>query len=379
VRKALVAALAAVSVLACLAASSASAAPKMMIGIQDDANFLFGNPDYAFPLVKQLRVGVVRANLYWGGPHAVAKRRPAKPMDPDDPAYDWGPYDRAVFYSIQSRARVMFTIYATPSWANGGGSTNKAPTNPLDLQRFAYAAAKRYSGTFKAPDGRIIPPVRLWMAWNEPNAPAFLSPQYVRKNGKWVIQSAVNYVKICNAVYTGIHSTLLGSEKVACGATSPRGNNNPTGIRPSVSPLAFMRALKTDGLKKFDVYAHHPYYQTPSDTPASKPKVATAVTLGNINVLIAELTRLWGKKRLWITEYGYQTYPTDRIFGVTYAKQALYLKQAFAIARANPRIDMMIWFLLRDEPRIGDGWQSGLLSASGAKKPAFAAFQKLVH
>jgi hypothetical protein len=39
---------------------------------------------------------------------------------------------------------------------------------------------------------------------------------------------------------------------------------------------------------------------------------------------------------------------------------------------------MFIWFLLRDERRLAnDGWQSGLLTASGAKKPAFAAFQKL--
>jgi hypothetical protein len=348
--------------------------------MQDDAQFLFGNPDYAFPLVKQLRVGVIRANLYWGGSHAVAKRRPAKPMDPNDPAYDWGPYDRLVFYAIQSRARVLFSIFGTPGWANGGGAVNKAPTSPIDLQRFAYAAARRYSGTFKGPDGRIIPPVKLWMAWNEPNAPAFLVPQYVRKNGKWVIQSAVNYVKICNAVYNGVHGTLLSGEKVACGATNPRGNNNPSGSRSSVSPLAFMRALKTNGLKKFDAYAHHPYQQ-PNEPPTVKPKASTAVTLGNINTLIAELTRLWGPKRLWLTEYGYQTNPPDRVFGVTPAKQALYLKQAFSIAKANPRIDMMVWFLLRDEPafRISDGWQSGLITAGGAKKPAFAAFQKLVH
>ena len=39
---------------------------------------------------------------------------------------------------------------------------------------------------------------------------------------------------------------------------------------------------------------------------------------------------------------------------------------------------MFIWFLLRDE-RLGvnQGWQSGLLTATGAKKPSFAAFQKL--
>ena len=63
---------------------------------------------------------------------------------------------------------------------------------------------------------------------------------------------------------------------------------------------------------------------------------------------------------------------------MSYAKQAAYLTQAFAIARKNPRVDMMLWFLLRDEPSLG-GWQSGLLTASGKKKPAFAAFQKLAR
>jgi hypothetical protein len=38
----------------------------------------------------------------------------------------------------------------------------------------------------------------------------------------------------------------------------------------------------------------------------------------------------------------------------------------------------MLWFLLKDEPTLG-GWQSGLITASGAKKPAFAAFQRLPH
>ena len=88
------------------------------------------------------------------------------------------------------------------------------------------------------------------------------------------------------------------------------------------------------------------------------------------------MTRLYGNKRIWITEYGYQTNPPDKLFGVSWAKQALYLTQAYAIARKNPRIDMMLWFLLKDEP-TSTGWQSGLLTRGGRKKPAFAAFQKL--
>ena len=310
---------------------------------------------------------------------AVA-RRPLHPQDPNDPAYNWGSWDRLVLYATQEHAKVLLTIYGTPLWANGGGAQNRAPTVGLDLQKFAFAAARRYSGTFaRSSDGKIMPPVRYWMAWNEPNDPNFLSPQYIRKNGRWFMQAPVDDVKICNAIYKGVHGTLLANEKVACGGTNPRGNNNPNSSRPSIDPLAFMRALKKDGLKNFDAYSHHPYYQAPTDTPATKPTQKNVVTLGNINTLIAQLTALWGPKRLWITEYGYQTNPPDTVFGVTAANQAKYLTQAFAIARKNPRIDMMVWFLLRDEGRVANGWQSGLITATGRRKPSFIAFQKLPH
>jgi hypothetical protein len=98
--------------------------------------------------------------------------------------------------------------------------------------------------------------------------------------------------------------------------------------------------------------------------------------LGNIDVLIGELDRLYGRQmRVWVTEYGYQTNPTDRIFGVPWSKQAAYLAQAVSIVRANPRIDMFLWFLLRDEQRLS-GWQSGLMTYDGKRKPSFAAFQR---
>ena len=97
--------------------------------------------------------------------------------------------------------------------------------------------------------------------------------------------------------------------------------------------------------------------------------------MGNIGDLIKELNRLYGRKmRLWITEYGYQTNPPDRLFGVSYRNQARYVHQSIALAKRTRRIDMLIWFLIRDEPRLA-GWQSGVVTRRGARKPAFRAFQ----
>ena len=90
------------------------------------------------------------------------------------------------------------------------------------------------------------------------------------------------------------------------------------------------------------------------------------------------MTRLYGNKRIWITEYGYQTRPPDRTFGVSWRTQARYLSQSFAIARKNPRVDMMIWFLVKDERRLS-GWQSGFFTAGGHRKPSYTAFRRLKH
>jgi hypothetical protein len=372
-----------VTVAALLAVPSASSSRYIEHGIFDDAQLNYGNPDQVFPMLKQLNTQIVRVNLVWGGPNGVAKRRPVNPMNPNDPAYDWSVYDRTVFYAHQHGIRVVFSVIGTPPWANSARGLNVVPRRILDLERFATAAARRYSGSFKGRDGRVLPPVRQWLAWNEPNNPAFLRPQYRKVGKKVVIQSAIDYAKICNAVVKGVRKTTIGASKVACGVTGPRGNNNPNSSRPALSPVAFLRAMKKAGAKGFDAYAHHPYYGAPRETPSTPPppgihgNAPTAITLGNINVLIREVSRLYGSKRIWITEYGYQTNPPDRIFGVSLANQARYLTQSYGIARRHPRIDMFLWFLLRDERRGAEGWQSGLLTASGAKKPAFAAFQKL--
>jgi hypothetical protein len=368
---------------AALCVPAASASRFLQHGIFDDTQLNYGNPDKVFPMLQQLRTQLVRVNLVWGGANGVAKRRPVNPMNPADPAYDWSVYDRTVTYAQRYGMKVVFAIVGTPPWANRAAGLNVAPRSSLDLERFATAAARRYNGTFKGADGRNLPAVRSWLAWNEPNNPAFLRPQYRKVRGKFVIQSAIDYAKICNAVVKGVRKTTIGASKVACGVTGPRGNNNPNSSRPAVSPLPFLRGMKKAGAKGFDAYAHHPYYGAPRETPSTPPppgihgNAATAITLGNLNLLIAEVTRLWGRKRIWITEYGYQTNPPDKIFGVSRANQAKYLTQAYGIARRHPRIDMFLWFLLRDERRRADGWQSGLLTAGGAKKPAFAAFQKL--
>jgi len=164
-----------VLVAAGLAVPAAQAQRHLLVGIQDDAMTLRGDPTFTFPILKQLRTQIVRINLNWPD---VADKRPAHPQDPADPAYDWRLYDRAIKYASQYGMQVLLTILFVPSWANGGAPRNVPPTNYNDLRNFAYAAAERYSGHYipntDAPDELYLPAVKYWLAWNEPNNPNWL-------------------------------------------------------------------------------------------------------------------------------------------------------------------------------------------------------------
>src|SRR5262249_9216467 len=157
--------------------------------------------------------------------------------------------------------------------ATGGRRRNAPPKKMSDLKAFATAAAKRYSGDYTPPGAEDpLPPIRMWLAWNEPNNPVFIQPQFKKQGKRYVVYSPVVYAKMCNAIVTGVHATRISGEKVACGATAPRGNNSAQGSRPSITPLVFLSALKKAGAR-FDFYAHHPYYGAPSETPSTPPKV----------------------------------------------------------------------------------------------------------
>lgn len=373
--------------------------PHMLIGINDEQATLYGDPAQAFKTLKTLRAQVLRVNLYWGGTKwAVANRKPTDPTDPGDPAYNWALYDRLVQYAHTYGIKVVFSILFTPGWANGGQPRTHPPTDMKALQDFAYAAAERYSGYWTPPSWQAqpslgigpsfgpLPQVNLWTAWNEPNNPIWLAPQYKRVGGKWVVWSAVQYAKICNAVYRGVHSVLISpergpipGERVACGVTDPKGNDAPRSSRPSVDPITFLTAAKKAGMGPFDAYAHNPYSSSGGESPSYVPKGKTArrIQMGNLGVLQRLLTKLYGPKHLWITEYGYQTNPPDRtIWGTSWRNQALYMKQAVTLARSMPRVDMFLWLLIRDEPNLG-GWQSGLETVTGKHKPAWNTFRAL--
>ncbi len=95
--------------------------------------------------------------------------------------------------------------------------------------------------------------------------------------------------------------------------------------------------------------------------------------MSTLERLLTNVGLAFGKsKRIWLTEFGFQTNPPDPYLGVSKAKQALYVSEAALRTYLAPRVDMLVQFLIQDEPEI-ERWQSGVLTARGQRKPSYAA------
>jgi len=347
-----------------IGAATASAQPRMPIGFFDDPTFRW-SADRMDNLQRASADGasIIHTTATWA---ALAPTRPADASNGDDPAYKLADLDELVARASSFGMRVMINITGTPKWANGNKKPNVMPKKVADLQAFARMLAARYNGT----QGKGY--VGLWSVWNEPNLQQFLTPQYVGKK----IVSAANYAKLYKAAYAGIKSGNSAAQ-VAIGETSAQGRDKPSaGSSQTVSPGMFAKLLSQQKGLKFDAWAHHPYPTAPGAKPTEKVRYPN-VTLSTMPKFEKDL-HTWFKKTvpIWITEYGHETKPGEPK-GVTMATQAAYAKQALAIAKKDPNVQMFIWFTFRDSS--GNPWQSGLLQPSGAAKPSYSAFGSIAR
>jgi hypothetical protein len=325
--------------LALVLASPAQASRGAMFGIQDDAWLLYGPGTLPARLttLQNLGVGVVRFTLRWD---QVGAQKPASPRSAS--AYNWGAYGNVLDALHAQGIRALVTLYGSPGWANGGGSPARLPATGFG--NFAYAAALRF------------PWVHMWTAWNEPNSRTFSVP----------VSPQLYVQRVLNPAFASLHQASA-SNLVAGGVTSPR--QTPSGL----SPLAFMQGMRA-ARARLDAYAQNPYPVSRGETPTRTVCPGCSYfTMARLPAIRADVTRYFGAKPLWLTEYGYQTNPPDRLLGVSYAQQAAYLGQAALRVWEQSGVTVLIHFLVRDEPSLG-GWQSGLFTVGGTAKPAYHAF-----
>ena len=344
---ALVAGLVAIALAA--TASTASASWKAQYGVQDDAWLEVGTTKMSslqqrLATLDRLGVDVVRYTLRWDH---TAPVRPEQPANPDDPAYNWSLADALLDGLRAHGIDVVLTFWGTPVWANGWQKPNWAPRSPSALALFATAAAKRY------------PWVHKWEVWNEPNQLGGLNPNSPRL-----------YVqRLLNPTVAALHA-LDPKNIVAGGATSPRATQT------ALSAVVFMRGMRRAGAH-FDVYSHHPYPRWfgrgRPETPLQTLPCTRWLTMASLQCLLRDVKRNFGSKHIWLTEYAYKTNPPDLHRGVSPALQARYLAEAARRVYQAPHVDLLINFLIRDEPVVGR-WASGFFTARDLVKPSFFSF-----
>lgn len=326
--------------------------------------------------IQSLGVSHVRALVRWRSFAAQPKRKQKPSFDTaDHTAYPAGTWDKvdALIDSLQSRKMtVQLTLTGpVPTWATKKRKGAVKDPGAKLFGKWARAVATRYGDR-----------VNMWSIWNEPNHPDFLGPQY--KNGK--PHTPKLYRKLYVAGEQAIHR-VDPDDKVLFGETAPIGNQNV------VSPLGFLRgALCLDknykakgNCKKLriDGYAHHAYTRPDGPTfVASEPDEVSIGSLSRLSTALdkaARAGRIDKHRGIYLTEFGIQSKPDPH--QVSQARQAEFIAMSEKIAYANPRVKAFSQYLLRDDqPRDGNrdqrysGFESGLRTSKGKKKPAYNAF-----
>ena len=245
--------------------------------------------------------------------------RPADfdPANPDDPRYDWSPYDDQVREAVARGLEPLITTEQAPLWAERGtdGPVATRDPDPAEFGAFGTAIARRYSGTVAG-----LPRVRLFEAWNEPNASFFLSPAFV--NGQ--PYSPQLYRAMVNSFSAGVHGVHADNVVIA-GAQFPFVINRPSAV--SIGPYRFMRDVLclSEQLKTVpncgpplaaDVWSHHPYT---SGGPTHRASNRDAISLGDMLKMKRALNAAIKQKRFassqpirfWVTEFGWDSAPSD--------------------------------------------------------------------
>ena len=288
----------------------------------------------AFPagLLAARTVGLSAARAYvdWS---TIAPQRPAAPLDPADPAYDWAALDADVARYTQAGLDVQFAFWHVPAWANGGAASNAWPLDPQDLGNFAYAAARRY------------PQVRLFYDWNEPNTKMFAVPNTVEA-----------YEPMARAVYSAVHTANPAARVVAGNLARYRDGGR--------DPATWAARLRADGVP-MDFFGVHPY-------PLRRAPLAVRDPVNRIDVLdVPALARLAGVPVV-VSEFGWSS--DDAGAG----QQAEWTAQAIELARCTPGLAGFVFWGFHDHPvPLGvtpDPWvRYGWLDADGQPKPVFSA------
>jgi hypothetical protein len=376
--------------------SSASTLPgphSLSTGFDADTLFFDGDQTAVwFPRMQRLRGTWVRIPVAW---NAIAPASPPpgfNSRDPGDPSYYWFPLDRAIKEARASHLHVLLMLAFPPKWALGPGAEQAAypdswRPDSTAYGMFARAVAARYSGHYPDPalPGVALPRVRDFQAWNEPNLPSFLEPQWTRTNHGPIPASPSMYRGLLNSFYHGVKAVQRDAHVVAAGLA-------PYGDRPGVNrmrPVTFLRellCLHGRALRRercphpahLDAIDIHPYSLKPTIHAFNADDVSVP-DLGRLSRVVRVASRARrilprGAKPIWTTEIGWETSPPDPT-GVSLAQQAGNLSRAF-YELWRQGVSHVLWYEVRDPGGPNGSFASaGLFFRQGRPKPSTVAFR----
>lgn len=360
-------------------ASTAKQIRPLVLGVDDSQ---FYDPSRSSTVIERSHeIGArwVRVTIGWGQVAPGGMSRPAgfDARNPNDPRYRWERYDATIKRLTGAGFAVYVTLLGAPRWAQDGEAPRNEAAgggawrpNAADYGDFARAAALRYNGLTPDPaGGGLLPRVRFWQAWNEPNLPLFLAPA-----------TPGTYRPLLNSFYDAVKAVQPDAKVIAAGLAPVKSST------PAFFPKVFARRLlclkpangsfRRDTActpAKFDIFSVHPY------SLRAGPRQHAAIT-GNMFVAdvidIVHMLRAAVRvksvfprrpKQLWSTEFAWFTNPPNASVGDPPARAgvrtniALYDLWRFGLTQIT-------WFATGDESAaIVQG--GGFYRADGKAKP----------
>ncbi len=343
--------------------------------------------------IRSLGGRYVRYELSWAQTEPRGPAKGSNPRDPSNRAFQWPAYvDQEVRNANAAGLRVMILIDQAPSWAEGRGRPASVPQgtwrpSASAFADFAHAAAVRYSGSYPDPQhsGARLPAVRDWIAWNEPNEPSELNPQWQRVRGRIVPAGPDVFRPMLNDFYSAVKG-VSRSNHVIAGGLAPYGD--PPG-GPREPPVTFLRSLlcltrslhsACHSVSRFDSLDMHPYSPKDPHWHAINADDVATPDIYKLNRALSAARRLHhtsgGHKTVIVTEFSWDSNPPDP-HGVPIQTQARWLEDAFYVLWSQG-VHTALWWRLTDEDPGSRGYaytyQSGVLFENGTPKPAATAF-----
>ena len=384
-----------------MAPTAASAGSNQLSLMQDDAE-MFGergeDPAAAMKEMKELGVDVLRTNVlfYRIYDDFRDRTRPAgfDPSDPNSPHYTrWAPTDNIVRLAKQNGIKLLFTISGPgPHWSSDqkskcGGRVCAWRPNPKVFGQFVEAVAKRYRGQ-----------VDWYSIYNEPNIGShaqtngWIMPQFTRTSAGRVETSGVIYRKLWQAGYKAIakhdparRGRVLFGEVAAISEPLPKLYAALCLDKDGKPFKGRLRRLNDCGrVSRLNIggWAIHPYNQGGFGPPNRKTSSKTALPqqyiprLHRLMKQAASRGRVPGGRGIYVTEFGYQTNPPDRISRITPKLHARYINETDRLFYGDSRVKMVSQYQLVDVNDVTQ-YNSGLrfAGANGKKKASYDAYR----